>query len=182
MGGEPTLDCEPNESDYVPSDYVPARGPESSCTQEQVATFFDGDCHLSSCAAFEAGGDAEDCGACLAPSSIDDDAYGPVIKVQLGLLTSYETNAAGCVETAGQLDCAKNIQAAQACAREACSQSCQPKNSMEYQDFVACQDAARDTVCAELEAETSCLNSDAADLCIGSDVFIAFGIAACASE
>lgn len=182
MGGESSLDCEPDESDFDPSDYVPARPAEDACSTEQVETYFADDCHLSSCEDFAPGGDAEDCGACLAPSEIGDESYGPLITVKIGLLTSFETNAAGCVELAGQLDCAEKIQAAQECAREACRGSCQPQNSDEYQDYVACQDDARDTVCADLEAETSCLNSDAADLCIGSDVFVTFGLAACASN
>jgi hypothetical protein len=104
-----------------------------------------------------------------------------LVSLQVGVFRSFETNSAGCVEIAGELDCARKLQAAQACARDVCLKNCEPATSDEYQAYSDCQDDARDDACAEYEAETQCLGEDAATLCIGSDTFVTFGKAACAN-
>ncbi len=165
-GASSSESCEPADlTSWEPPPYVPANPAQDVCTSEQVARFHD-DCLLGDdCAAFELGGDDAACGGCLWPSGLDENRYGPVLEANPRPFYRWETNHPGCVELLGEVDCARKIQAAQACAREACVHTCDSPATPEY---TACVDAARSGACQEYEADAVCILSQAvADQCAG---------------
>jgi hypothetical protein len=146
---------------------VPARPAQSVCTSTQIGDYFSNSCQFGGCVEYEAGGALEACGQCLSPSDVDDAAYGPVIRVAVGSATLVETNSAGCVELAGQVDCAASFQARDACLREACLRTCSPGERL----FGTCMDDARTSSCAAYASPGACLLLATAEACSGDDVF-----------
>jgi hypothetical protein len=161
---------------------VPARPKQNVCQPADVTDFFTRACHQGYCPEYLEGGAKVACGTCLAASPIADASYGPVVTLALGDVTSFETNSAGCVEIAGERACAEKIQAAQECARTSCIATCQPKNSAEYEQYSACQTAARTSTCKTFTDQAACLTTKASQLCGGSgDLFVVLGKAFCAN-
>jgi len=185
-GGVPTEagdgpgSCEPADmSDWTAPSYVPAREAQDVCTAAQIEEYLADGCQFGGCADYEAGGAHEACGECLRPRPIDAAAYGPIVEVTVGTLTAVETNSAGCVERAGQADCAASVQALDACAREACVRTCSPRDSTEFDLYVACKAAARDGPCADYAASAACLHAAAVEACNGADPFVQIAITFC---
>ena len=173
--------CMPADmSDWTAPPYVPARPAQEVCTVAQVEDYITNSCHFGGCADYEAGGELEACGECLAPSASDATAHGSMVELTVGTLTSVETNSAGCVELAGQADCAAHVQALDACAREACLRTCSPRDSSEYNLYSACKAAARSGPCADYASPAACLLPEAVAACSGTDTFVQLGIAFCA--
>jgi hypothetical protein len=102
-----------------------------------------------------------------------------MIEATVGILTSVETNSAGCVELAGQPDCAASIQALDACAREACLRTCFPRDSNEYDLYSACKAAARSGPCADYVGPAACLFPDSVAACNGPDPFVQIATTFC---
>ena len=172
--------CEPADmNDWTLPEYVPARAAQEVCTVAQIEEYMENHCHFGGCEDYEAGGAHEACGECLAPQPIDGAAYGPIIEVTVGTLTSVETNSAGCVELAGDAECAASVRALDACAREACLRTCFPSDSEEYDLYSACKVAARGGPCAEYVGPAACLLPAAVSLCSGTDPFVQTAIAFC---
>lgn len=170
--GEGPGTCEPADmSDWTPPAYVPARPAQSVCTSGEISDYFSGNCHFGGCVEYEPGGALQACGECLGASDLDDAAYGPVIEVTVGVTTSSETNSAGCIELAGQAECAANFQALDACMREACLRTCSPSNTAEYELYRTCKTAARTGPCADYDASAACLLPATSEACGGTDVF-----------
>lgn len=175
-------ECDPvSMSDWTPPAYVPARSPQSVCTDEQIQQFVD-DCLLGQdCSAFEAGGASADCGQCLWPSPLDGSDVGPVIELSPRPFYRWDTNVAGCVELAGEAECAAKIQAVQVCAQQACLTSC-GVSSPGYSD---CVDAARTGTCATYNDAAVCImNQETATRCSGtgfSAIVLSLGRVFCGS-
>ncbi len=158
--------CEPAAlEDWEPPDYVAARADPGACTTAQIQRYYD-DCLVDvSCAAFEAGGDDEECGACLEPTALDAASWGPILELNPRPFYRWESNLAGCIELLGETDCAVKIAAAQACAREVCTVGC----GVTHPDYSACIDEARAGECAEYEAAAVCImDPDHVEQCSGS--------------
>ncbi len=158
--------CEPAAlEDWEPPDYVAARADPGACTTAQIQRYYD-DCLVDvSCADFEAGGDDEECGACLEPTALDAASWGPILELNPRPFYRWESNLAGCIELLGEADCAENIAAAQACAREVCTAGC----GVTHPDYSACIDEARAGECAEYEAAAVCITDpEHVEQCSGS--------------
>jgi hypothetical protein len=111
---------------------------------------------------------------------VDASEYGPVLSLSFGSLTHYEINSSGCVEIAGQPDCAVAVQARDACVREACLAGCRPTSAAQYGAFTTCTTQARTTVCASYNTAAACLTSATAATCYAADAWVAIGTAYCA--
>jgi len=146
--------CAPADvGEWEPPAYVSARADPGACTTAQIQRYYD-DCLVdASCADFEAGGDDEECGACLQPTPLGASSWGPILELNPRPFYRWESNLAGCIELLGETDCAEKIAAAQACAREACTAGC----GVTHPDYSACVDEARAGVCAEYEAAAVCI-------------------------
>ncbi len=176
--------CEPVDmSDWEAPAYVPARTQSSACTEELVEQYFENDCQAGGCEEFEDGGEHEACGTCLAPSALDDSERGPVLTFRENSVSSFETNAAGCVELMGDEDCAAKLQALDDCTREACRASCEITDSASHAAYSTCREEARTGECAEQQAAAICLSNDAATACGGKpgDLFVSLGKVFCAT-
>lgn len=179
-GGTGPGSCEPVAlADWTPPPYVPARAATEACTSTEVTDYFDADCQFGGCADFMPGGLHEACGACLEPHEADATAYGPILKVSVGSTSSRETNAAGCIELAGQADCAAANQALEVCMREACLADCAPSTTEEYTLYSACKAAARTGVCATYAEAAACLTPATGTACNGPDVWVTIATAFC---
>jgi hypothetical protein len=154
-------------SSWTPPAYVPAAPAQQVCSVAQIGRFYD-DCLMGpDCSAFDVGGADAECGACMWPSPIDGSSYGPVLEVAPRPNYRWESNTAGCIEILGEAACAESIQAAQACAREACLDTCGAMSP----GFNDCATRARTTVCQTYTAASACISSAATSAACGGNGF-----------
>lgn len=172
--------CEPADmSTWTPPAYVPAQAPEPVCSAVQLQRFHD-DCLMTgACSDFEPAGSDAPCGECLMPKSLTASAWGPVIELSPRPFYRWETNNAGCIELWGDRECATKIQAAQACAREACLDTC----GITHPSYADCVEQARGGTCSDREAAAVCI-MDAAQAAACTDsgfeaIFLELGSAFC---
>ena len=164
--------------------YRSARHLGGSCTEEDVSSYYT-DCYSGGdCAVFEPGGEKADCGACMAVSQLDDDEYGPLIRLGSGTNALDETNMAGCIELVGEPDCAPNIMVAALCEYDACAENCPlAETATGYQDAIDCMRKARTGVCEAAQTDARCISqSSYVTACSGSGFdsqFLAVGRVFC---
>lgn len=170
-GGGPTS-CDPVDmSSWTPPAYVPARH-AAVCTTDEIASYYAQCLFGADCSAFEPGGPSSACGACLEPSTLSDARYGPVLYAQPPPAYVYESNGGGCIELRGDSACGAKIQAADACARAACTDACTANGSLAYAAYQTCTQTARSTVCADYQAAAVCImNGSDAAACSGAGGF-----------
>jgi hypothetical protein len=150
--------------------YHAAKHVANACTDAELEAYYS-DCYLGgNCNAFKSGGASATCGVCLLPVGLDNDQYGPLLK--LGSDTAYlsATNLAGCIELVGEPDCAKKLQIQQLCEYYACESGCNAiTDQASYEAIVQCMRDARSGVCkAAADAAVCITSSEHLAACSGS--------------
>jgi hypothetical protein len=154
--------CAPKEmTGFVAPNYKAARVVHGACTTSDIETYYSDCLTAGNCTAFRSGGARERCGACLVPSELGSDTFGPLLK--LGSSTAYvsSTNLAGCIELQGEPECAKKIQAEQLCEYHSCADSCPITDQNSYQALMSCLQKARETTCSAVQASAVCIADSA---------------------
>lgn len=161
-GTQSNATCAPKNmgSQTYPS-YAQARAMAGACTETEIQNYYANCYSAGNCTAFKTGGASAKCGACLVPSDLDAESFGPLLK--LGSTSAYvtSTNLAGCIELQGEGDCAKKIQIAQLCEYLACAESCPLNDSASYQAQISCMMNARSTVCSAAQTAATCIKDSA---------------------
>jgi hypothetical protein len=141
--------------------YKPARAMPGGCTLTELESYYTDCFRGGNCTAFKSGGKSAQCGSCLAPSELDADSFGPLIK--LGSATAYvtSTNLSGCIELQGEPNCAQKIQIAQLCEYHACAESCPIGDQSSYQSQMSCMLSARESACSDEQASAVCIADSA---------------------
>jgi hypothetical protein len=150
--------CAPaNVQSYVPK-WVPPKAPAQACTAAQISSYADcvasGDPASGACAAWS--GDAGPngtCLSCLAPSALNDAAWGPLV---LFGTSELQLNVPGCLalvlHDTGS-GCAGSYQALYECEAQACYANCQGSSSAA---LLSCTSAADNGGCSAYLSPAAC--------------------------
>lgn len=174
-GGSPaisTANCAPTAmAGYKYPNYVPARRLSHSCSEQAIQLYFT-DCYVGGeCSAFGITGTQAPCGACLAPTELSAQTYGPLLRLGTPNAYFYQTNVAGCEDLMGETSCAPKMQVEFLCEYLACEDSCPLNDASGYYDAMyRCMNDARSTQCSQQQAAATCLtNTASAAACSGAD-------------
>lgn len=162
--------CAPADmSQFAYPSYRPARRAKGSCSEAEVEKYYN-ECYATgSCSAFQPGGANAVCGACLAPSKLEDAEYGPILRLGPINAPMDITNMAGCIELLGEASCAKPMHEAALCEYFSCADNCPNTTAGEYQAEMNCMSAARTTACSAVGQKAVCISDPAhATECSGS--------------
>lgn len=150
------VDCNPNLPTQFEAEWIPPTVVAGACDSAELGEFYDlcfAGSDAGSCAAWRA--DHATCAGCLAP----EDLSGPIEQHLDG---KYQTlNVAGCLSIkrgeTGEEQCPSKYQAAVQCRRASCER-CFNNENASFNDFLACQEEARDTGCKSFDdaQKTSC--------------------------
>lgn len=176
LGGTPSsvtgatspASCEPvTLSGFTPPAYVAANAAQSACTDAEIQQYASQCLGAAKCPALEPGGASERCGACLLPTSVTSNQYGPIVETRAAPFYERRTNFAGCVELlTGSSTCAAKLQAADSCTDAACVAQCGTFGTA----YQSCVLEARSTVCAAYVEQAYCItDSTVVSKCSGVD-------------
>lgn len=155
-------ECAPKDmAGHIYPAYKPARRFIASCTETDVQGYYS-ECYVKgNCAEFKAGGSKSRCGECLAPTTLDAAAYGPILRLGTAASPMDETNMAGCIELMGEGECAKRLMVAALCEYDSCAESCPANDAATVQSLMSCMMSARSSTCTAAESAAVCITDSA---------------------
>jgi len=150
--------CKPSDMNgFAYPAYVPARQLRGSCTEQAIRQYYTDCINNDSCAAYLPGGAEAKCGACLNPSELGSQSYGPLLKAGTTWFYFYEVNVSGCQELVGEVECAPKIQVEFLCRFNSCSSNCPLANFADFDPLMQCMNQADTQTCTAENAAANCL-------------------------